>query len=421
MSTPGGLAEFLRRRQKTLVLVAQDLAHWYTGELAASANGTAIANGYHLVSLDFHRSAERERELLAAICEADVAGVIFLWDHAEQNLDLYTQLVRYRPCVQVIDPKPIDGLDFVGNDEYGGALLAMRHLINLGYRRIGHVTLDVPMRVVRERREAYADALRHAGLPKSESWILTLPYGLAESDHVHRIPLMQRFLLQEDMPSAVFVCADWVASELIECAHELGQSVPEDFAIVSHDNALPYCLTQVPLTTVRIDLQQIGRLAVERLLLRARDGRSVEPCSILIPPTLVVRESSARTTATTERWAYVMRYLHENFRRDVSAREVASLIGLDGHYFSTQFFQAFGRRFTDYVHELRLQYAAQILTTTDKTVEHAAREAGFRSVNQFYVLFKRTHGESPHTYRKARLVTHATTARENPLPTARAI
>ncbi len=396
-----GLTAFLHRnREKTLVLIAQDLAHWHAGEIAAGANWAATANGYRLVSLDFHRSADRERELLDAVHAANVGGVIFLWDHAADNLDLYDRLAHSRPCVQVIDPKPIDGLDFVGVDEYSGGLLAMRHLINLGYRQIGHVTVGGPMQAVRDRRQAYVDALRQAELPLHADWLLELPYGLAEADHAHRIPLIRRFLTQSGPPRALFVCADWVASEVVECAHELGLGIPEDFAVVGYDDALPYCMTCVPLTTVRIDPQQIGRLAVERLLLRVRDGVQAEPTRILIPPMLIVRESSARTTATTERWVFVIRYMQDNFRRDLSAREVASMVGLDAHYFSHQFCRVFGRHFTDYIHELRLRYAAQLLVTTDHTIENVAYDAGFGSVNHFYTLFKRAHGVSPHVFRK---------------------
>ena len=397
-----GLSSYLRRyREKTIVLVVQDLAHWQAGELAASANWAATANGYRIVSLDFHRSPERERELLQAIRDAGSGGIIFLWDHAPRNLDLYERLVAERPCVQVVDPKPLAGLDFVGVDEYSGGLLAVRHLINLGYRQIGHVTLAASMHCLRDRRQAYIDALRQAELPMREDWILELPYGLSDGDRLRRLPQMRQFLTQSRMPTAVFVCADWIASELVECGRELGLSVPHDLAIVGYDDARPYCLTGVPLTTVRMDMQQIGRLAVERLLLRLRDGvHTAEPCRILVPPSLVVRESSARTTATTERWTFVTRYMQDNFRREISAREVASVVGLEAHYFSHQFCRVFGRRFTDYLHELRLQYAAQLLVTTDYSVESVAHDAGFGSVNHFYTLFKRRHQASPHAYRK---------------------
>src|SRR5258706_10676061 len=101
------LSTFLDRSyENTLVLIAQDLAHWYVGELAAGANQAALANGYKLITLDFHRSPERERELLSAICDARVQGCIFLWDSSPSNLDLYAQIAAKCACVQVGDRKP---------------------------------------------------------------------------------------------------------------------------------------------------------------------------------------------------------------------------------------------------------------------------------------------------------------------------
>lgn len=101
-----GLGAFLRvHHGKVIVLIAQDLAHWYVGEIAASANQIAQMNGYHLISLDFHRSAEREQELLMAVNEVEVEGCIFLWDYFPQNLSLYQKLAI--ACIQIGDPKPI--------------------------------------------------------------------------------------------------------------------------------------------------------------------------------------------------------------------------------------------------------------------------------------------------------------------------
>lgn len=396
-----GLSAFLRRQcGKSLVLLAQDMAHWHVGELAASANQAAIAHGYHLISLDFHRCAARERALLEAMCEVRVGGVILLWDHSPCNLDLYARLAHINPCVGVVDPKPIDGIDFVGVDEYDGGLLATRHLINLGYRQIKHVTLHAPLRCLPERQRGYLAAIKEAQLSFKDDWILALPYGLTDSDRTKRRPAILRFLAQAQLPCALFVCADWVASEVIECAHELGLSIPEDFAIVGYDDARPHALTSVPLTTIRIDLQKIGQLAVERLLQRQRGGDHTEQNHVCIVPQLVVRASSVRIIATSERWNVVVRYIHEHYRRTISVREVADVIGLDPQYFSHQFRRVFGRRFTDYVQDLRLQYATQLLASTEHTITDIAHASGFQSLNHFYTLFKRTRHTSPHAYRK---------------------
>ena len=78
------------------------------------------------------------------------------------------------------------------------------------------------------------------------------------------------------------------------------------------------------------------------------------------------------------------------------------MVGLEQHYFSHQFSRVFGRRFTDYLNWLRLQYAAQLLTTTDHTIQHVAFDAGFGSENHFYALFKRAYHLTPLAFRKQR-------------------
>src|SRR5256885_724033 len=156
-----GLSTFLEHYdKKCLVLIAQDLAHWPVAEVAAGANRAALSNGYRLISLDFHRSFAREQELLKAVCNSRVDGCIFLWDHSPQNLGLYEQIVARLPSVQVVDPKPIPQLDCVLCDDYAGALSAVRHLLLLGHRQIGHVTVDTSIQAVHDRRQAYRDALK---------------------------------------------------------------------------------------------------------------------------------------------------------------------------------------------------------------------------------------------------------------------
>ncbi len=408
-----GLTAFLRKQpEKTLFLVAQDLTHGRVSEVAASAKQVACMYGYHLVPLDFHRSSLHERTLLTAIYEAHRGGVLFLWDYAHENLDFYAQIADQQPCIQVLDPKPLAGIDFVGIDEYRGGVLATRHLLNLGYRCIGHVTLEYLMNGLAERRRAYQDVLTQAGLPVRDEWQLTLPYGLSEADRMRRLALIQRFLAQPQRPDALFICADWVALEVIECAQEMGLSVPQDLALVGYDDAFPYSHARVPLTTIRGDAAHLGRLAVERLVQRLQGNVDSEAHTILLSPQLVVRESSAHITATSERWISATHYIHEHFRSDISAREVATSIGLDAHYFSQQFRQVFGLRFTEYLHNLRLQYAAQLLAGTNDTIEQIAHAAGFQSLNHFYTLFKRTYHLSPHAYRKQ----HPTQEKRLPFP-----
>lgn len=401
-SAARGLSATLNRSPgNTLVLLVQDLSHWYAAEIAASAHQTALSHGYQLIALDFHRSADRERALLEAIYESQVEGCIFLWDYCLSNLDLYAQVAAKCFCVQIGDSKPIPQLDQIVGYDYDGGALAVKHLIDLGYRQIGHVTLTPAIDSVTQRRQAYFDTLEQANLPVDENWILELPYGVTEADRSERFPLICAFLTQPQRPKALFICADWLASEVIECIQELGLRVPDDIALVGYDDAMPYALTSIPLTTVRVDLHEVGKVAVERLLFHLHDpSYDGEACQISVLPTLVVRASSVALIPTTERWDFVMRYVQDHFREDISVRQIAGKFGFDPNYFSHRFTQVFGKRFTEHVNHLRLQYATQLLLTTTHTVEHIATSSGFQAVNHFYRQFKRMYSTSPHAFRK---------------------
>jgi DNA-binding LacI/PurR family transcriptional regulator len=397
-----GLSATLNRSpQTTLVMLVQDLSHWYVAELAASAQQVALQHGYQLIPLDFHRSPERERALLETILDSQIAGCIFLWDYDPSNLPLYQQVAAKFTCLQIGDPKPIPRVHgMVGNDYEGGAI-AVQHLIDLGYRQIGHVTMTPAIDSVTQRKQAYLDALAKAGLQAKPEWMLDLPYGLSDTARNQRYPLIVNFLSQPKLPRALFVCADWLASEVIECIQELGLRVPDDLALVGYDDAMPYALTSIPLTTVRVDLHEVGKVAVERVLfLLQNPACEVEPARVSIPPTLVVRASSIDVTPTSERWDFVMRYVQDHFREDISVAQIAGKFGFDPNYFSHRFTQVFGKRFTEHVNHLRLQYAAQMLLTTPHTVEHIAESSGFQAVNHFYRQFKRAYAVSPHAFRK---------------------
>lgn len=391
---------FFGQPDRTIILIAQDLSHWPVAELAASANEAAGGYGFRLVTVDFRRSGERERALLQEIEKEDLAGVIFLWDHAPDNLDHYHDLTRRHICIQVVDPKSIRGLDFVGVDEHRGGHLAAQHLLGLGYRQIGHVTLQTELSGVRDRGRAFRDAIWTAGLTIRPEWSLELPYGFSSDDRASRTQLIRAFLAQETLPKALFACADWVANEVIECAYDLDVAIPGELAIIGYDDSLPYSQTGLPLTTVRIDRRQIGRLAVEQVMRRRQGPVSAMATQLLLPPVLVVRESTVGMHSPTDRWEAALVHIHDNYRNGVSAQDVASVVGLEPHYFSHRFRAVFGRRFTQYVQELRLRSATELLETTDRTVEEIAEQSGFRSLNHFYTLFRRSHQLTPHAYRR---------------------
>ncbi|MHA7240959.1 LacI family DNA-binding transcriptional regulator [Arthrobacter sp. TMS1-12-1] len=175
-------------------------------------------------------------------------------------------------------------------DQSGGAVLATRHLLHLGHRRIAHIAgpdgwFETDARVRGYRSEMEAWGLAPEPL-LSGTWTAESGYraGLA--------------LVEDPGITAVFSSNDQMALGLMHAFREQGRRVPEDLSVVGFDDvpeAAHYC---PPLTTVRQDFPELGRRCVARLLgligepaapMTGPDGAAAD-----VRPELVIRASTAR-------------------------------------------------------------------------------------------------------------------------------
>ncbi|MFJ9707752.1 LacI family DNA-binding transcriptional regulator [Streptomyces sp. NPDC101234] len=175
---------------------------------------------------------------------------------------------------------------YVDCDNRGGAQDAVRHLVGLGRRRIAHITGPLDQTSAADRLQGYRDVM---GEPDPRLVVLsdfTLGGGeRAMSELLDRCPDVD----------AVFAANDLTALGALRVLREHGRRVPEDVAVIGFDDVLPVTEQTGPsLTTVRQDIEEMGRL-MARLLLRAltRDKPATgAPSSVILPTTLVRRASA---------------------------------------------------------------------------------------------------------------------------------
>ncbi|MFB7371252.1 LacI family DNA-binding transcriptional regulator [Streptomyces sp. NPDC056222] len=171
---------------------------------------------------------------------------------------------------------------YVDCDNRGGARVAVRHLRSLGRRNIAHITGPRDQTSALDRLDGYRDELPDAGADLVAEGAFTEESGArAMSELLGRRPDLD----------AVFAANDLMASGALRVLREHGRRVPEDVALVGFDDMRQVVeATDPPLTTVRQDIEGMGRLMV-RLLMRTLDGAGVpEP---VITPIELVRRASA--------------------------------------------------------------------------------------------------------------------------------
>lgn len=125
------------------------------------------------------------------------------------------------------------------------------------------------------------------------------------------------------------------------------------------------------------------------------------------PGQLLLRTSEAGGVHVIQ---LALSYIQENYRREISLQEVADYVHMSRNYFSEQFKRRTGFNFIDFVIQLRIQYAKQLLDHTGLKVLEVGMESGFNSPKHFLKLFKRMTGFTPAEYRQK---PHADIGRED--------
>lgn len=181
---------------------------------------------------------------------------------------------------------------YVDSDNRGGARDAVRHLIGLGRRSVGHITGPLDQTSAADRLDGYRDVMAGAD-----------PRLIVESDFTPAggERAVRELLARCPGLDAVFAANDLSAAGALRALRALGRRVPEDVAVVGFDDMLPVAeQTDPPLTTVRQDIEEMGRL-MARLLLRGLErrggpdeerGAAGAPSGVVLPTTLVRRASA---------------------------------------------------------------------------------------------------------------------------------
>ncbi|MET7296125.1 LacI family DNA-binding transcriptional regulator [Streptomyces griseoloalbus] len=182
------------------------------------------------------------------------------------------------------------GVVYVDSDNRGGARDAVRHLLGLGRSRIAHITGALDQTSAVDRLDGFRDVMVDAD-----------PRLVVEGDFT---PAGGEWAMRELLDrcpdlDAVFAANDLTAAGALRVLREHGRRVPDDVAVVGFDDMLPIAeQTEPPLTTVRQDIEEMGRL-MARLLLRDLDRTAVAdenvggtPSSVILPTTLIRRASA---------------------------------------------------------------------------------------------------------------------------------
>lgn len=271
-------------RTQTVGVVLPDLYGEYFSELIRGMDLAARQHGFHLIVSSSHDDAEDAAAAIRSM-RGRVDGLIVLSPHLDAA-NLAANLAGGLPVLLMNGGAVDAGRPSIIVDNHGGAVAAVEHLISLGRRRIAHIAGPAGNLEAEARLAGYVQAVTVAGL---ETMIVEGDFT-QPSGHAAALELIDR----SQRPDAVFVGNDTMAIGALLALQDSDVRCPEDIALVGFDDVPMAALVRPPLTTLRINIAETGRRALERLVrmigARAQAAPDLE-CEV-VRPVLVPRQSS---------------------------------------------------------------------------------------------------------------------------------
>jgi DNA-binding LacI/PurR family transcriptional regulator len=178
-------------------------------------------------------------------------------------------------------------INCVAADNKQGGQIAIRHLTNLGHRRIAAVTGSFKIAASLQRLEGYHSCLKENGIAFDPKLIQE---GMFDRGIESGIECASRLLNLNDPPTAIFAFSDEIAMGVMQAVREKGLRIPEDMAVIGYDNIGYSAHLNPPLTTISQNPFAIGEQSCQ-MLIDILNEKKIEKNHIHVPVELIVRES----------------------------------------------------------------------------------------------------------------------------------
>lgn len=259
----------------------------FFAEVVRGVERYCFEQGYNLMLGNTEGQAETALSYLKMMLRKRVDGLLIMCSEGQQEVFNQLDWLKSLPVV-VMDWGLVSAdVDLIADNSFHGGYLATRHLIELGHTAIGCITGPQSRAPANQRQAGFEKALLESGLSVNHDWIQEGDFDCASG-----FAAMERLLALPARPTALFVCNDMMAMGAISAAHQAGIVIPRDISIVGYDNVALAQYLSPPLTTINQPKEELGRLAVTRLLARI-NGEEVENHLITVDPDLVIRQSCA--------------------------------------------------------------------------------------------------------------------------------
>ena len=279
------------QRSMAVLLVVRDVGNPFYLDVLKGVEAVGRATGYSVLMGNTENDPEREAEYFDMLRDGHADGMILMTGKLPGEIVGQPSGIEDLAVVVALEIVENAGLPHVQIDNTAASRSAVRHLVELGHRRIAHITGPMPETMSVGRRDGYRQAMAEAGLDIPDGYEQHGNY-LLESGR----DAVRHLLALAEPPTAIFVANDEMAYGAIHQLRRMGRDVPGDVSVVGFDDLYLSQAFYPPLTTVSQPRLDIGRMAMTVLLaILAGEAGPAEP--IVMPTELLIRASTAPPAA----------------------------------------------------------------------------------------------------------------------------
>jgi LacI family transcriptional regulator len=274
-------------------LVVPDLLHPFFAEIAKSLSEVLRRSGYYLIVSSSEEDPDIEEQEINQLLARRLDTLIIA--SCRSTVDLFFRIEKQKTPYILVD-RILPGLsaNFIGVDDEAVGMIATRHLIDIGCKRIAHIRGPETSTAIR-RLEGYKQALGQARMKVLDGYIITERKGDVETKQ-RGAEAMRQLLELKPRPDGVFCFNDPLAMGAINYALDQGIGIPQDIAIVGCGNLHYDDSLRVPLSSIDQHSRKIGEEAARITLGILNSKVPPKPESVILQPELIVRRSSQRST-----------------------------------------------------------------------------------------------------------------------------
>ena len=294
---PNFFARSLRsRRSNTVGVIVFDITDPYCTQILRGIENFLYHSTFLPLLSDIQNNADRLKRYVQILIDRQIEGLIAVANSFSLQTDFLEAFhERSIPVVVIGRNKEGNGRSSVVVDNQSGAVIALRHLYELGHRSVAFIRGPNTLIDSEQRWEGVVKFARQVGLHLNPENIVDLEPRLTNPEAGQKA--MEKLLRAQREFTAVMAFDDLTAFGAIRALHHAGLAVPQDCSVIGFDDVGGAAFYNPSLTTIRQPMEAIGRVAAKtliNLITSSLKKKALLPVHHKVPPRLVVRESTAR-------------------------------------------------------------------------------------------------------------------------------